>query len=125
MATSRSALRDLSIALDAPRRTTSQAALGTWRWTVRQRMGSVRDLLVSESTQHQDTWLAARGGLMLRERNALMGRLSDLGPRVLEHPDVEVVRVELKRLLADVAHHVQRLHDLAYDEVEMELGGSE
>ena len=125
MATNRSALRDLSVALDAPRRTTSPAALGTWRWTVRQRLGDVRDLLVSESAQHQDTWLAARGGLVLRERNALLGRLSDLGPRVLECHDVDVVRTELKRLVADIAHHVQRLHDLAYDEVEIERGGSE
>jgi hypothetical protein len=44
---------------------------------------------------------------------------------VLENPDVEAVRVELKRLVADIAHHCQRLHDLAYDEVELELGGSE
>ncbi len=120
-----SALHDLSAALDAPRRTSSQAALGSWRWTVRQRMAAVRDLLISESAQHQDTWLAARGGLMLRERNALLGRLSALGPAVLDSPDVEVVRRDVKRLVADVAHHLQRLHDLAYDEVEIELGGSE
>ena len=120
-----SALHDLSAALDAPRRTSSQAALGSWRWTVRQRMAAVRDLLISESAQHQDTWLAARGGLMLRERNALLGRLSALGPAVLDSPDVEVVRRDVKRLVGDVAHHLQRLHDLAYDEVEIELGGSE
>jgi hypothetical protein len=120
-----SALRDLSAALDAPRRTSSQAALGSWRWTVRQRMAAVRDLLISESAQHQDTWLAARGGLMLRERNALLVRLSALGPAVLDSPDVEVVRRDVQRLVADVAHHLQRIHDLAYDEVEIELGGSE
>ena len=88
-------------------------------------MAAVRDLLISESAQHQDTWLAARGGLMLRERNALLGRLSALGPAVLDSPDVEVVRRDVQRLVADVAHHLQRLHDLAYDEVEIELGGSE
>ena len=120
-----SALRDLSAALDAPRRTSSQVALGSWRWTVRQRMAAVRDLLISESAQHQDTWLAARGGLMLRERNALLVRLSALGPAVLDSPDVEVVRRDVQRLVADVAHHLQRIHDLAYDEVEIELGGSE
>jgi hypothetical protein len=31
----------------------------------------------------------------------------------------------VQRLLVDVGHHAQRLHDLAYDEVELELGGSE
>ena len=125
MITSRSALHDLSAALDSPRRTTSQAALGTWRWTVRQRMAAVRDQLIAETTQHEDTWLAARGGMVLRERNALLTRLSALGPKVLESQDVESVRRDLKRLVVDIGHHVQRLHDLAYDEVEIELGGSE
>ncbi len=125
MTTSTRALHDLSAALDAPRRTSSQVALGSWRWTVRQRMAAVRDLLISESAQHEDTWLAARGGLILRERNALLGRLSTLGPAVLDSHDVEVVRRDVKRLVTDVAHHLQRLHDLAYDEVEIELGGSE
>ena len=44
---------------------------------------------------------------------------------MLESPDVDGVRDELHRLLVDVTHHVQRLNDLAYDEVELELGGSE
>jgi hypothetical protein len=35
------------------------------------------------------------------------------------------VRVESKRLLVDIGRHVQRLHDIAYDDVEIELGGSE
>ena len=67
----------------------------------------------------------ARGGAAIRERNALLDRLTALGPPVLESPEVEQVRVDLKRLLTDIAHHFQRLHDLAYDEVELELGGSE
>ena len=37
---------------------------------------------------------------------------------------MEQVRIDLKRLLTDITHHFQRLHDLAYDEVEIELGGS-
>ena len=32
--------------------------------------------------------------------------------------------MELNRLV-DIEHHVQRLHDLAYDDVELEIGGSE
>jgi hypothetical protein len=123
--TSNLALRELHAALEAPRHQHSQASLGTWRWSVRQKLAGVRDLLVNESTQHENTWLAARGGLVLRERNTLLTRLSTLGPQVLESPDVEQVRLELKRLVVDVAHHLQRLHDLAYDEVEIELGGSE
>lgn len=117
------ALRSLDHALEAPR--TAGVALGNWRWTVRQRMGSVRDALAGEVSDADDGWLAARGGSAFRERNALLGRVVAMGPRVLEDPDVEAVRVDLKRLVADIARHVQRLTDLAYDEVELELGGSE
>ena len=38
---------------------------------------------------------------------------------------MEATRLELKRLVLDIQRHVQRLNDLAYDEVELELGGSE
>jgi hypothetical protein len=117
------ALQALDHALEAPRK--PGIPLGNWRWLVRQRMGSVRDALVGEAAGSDDGWLAARGGSAFRERNALLGRLSTLGPRILETPDVEGARMELKRLLMDIQRHVQRLNDLAYDEVELELGGSE
>ena len=48
-----------------------------------------------------------------------------LSAQVLETPDVEATRIELKRLVVDVNRHMQRLNDIAYDEVEMEIGGSE
>jgi hypothetical protein len=35
------------------------------------------------------------------------------------------VRDEAGRLLVDVEHHLQRRRDLAWDEVELDLGGSE
>ena len=123
MTSTRSALRDLAVMLDAPRR--PGVSLGNWRWSVRQKLAAVRNLLVNESAQHEDTWLAARGGMMLRERSALLTRFSILGSQVLEVEDVTLVRADLERLVADAAHHLQRLHDLAYDEVELELGGSE
>lgn len=118
-----SALQGLEHALEVPRR--DGIALGNWRWTVRQRMAAVRDALVGEVGNPDDGWLAARGGTAFRERNALLGRMVHLGPLVLESADVEAIRLELKRLLADVGRHMQRLNDLAYDEVELELGGSE
>ncbi|WP_230486834.1 hypothetical protein [Nocardioides anomalus] len=117
------ALQALDAALDAPRR--PGVALGNWRWVVRQRMGAVRDALVGEAAGSDDGWLAARGGSAFRERNALLARLGAFGPAILETSDVEATRAELKRLLLDIQRHVQRLHDLAYDEVELELGGSE
>ena len=39
--------------------------------------------------------------------------------------DVEPVRGELRRLLVDIDRHAQRMSDLAYDDVEIEIGGSE
>jgi hypothetical protein len=117
------ALQSLDQALDAPRRT--GIPLGNWRWMIRQRMTGVRDALVGEAAGSDDGWLAARGGSAFRERNALLSRLSTLGPQILETPDVEATRLELKRLVMDVQRHVQRVNDLAYDEVELELGGSE
>jgi hypothetical protein len=88
-------------------------------------MAAVRDALVAETGHGGEGWLAAREVGVLRERNMLLARLSALGPDVLENPDVDEVRLDLHRLLVDIGHHVQRIHDLAYDEVELELGGSE
>ncbi len=117
------ALNGLTQALDAPRAT--GAALGNWRWTVRQKMASVREGLARESAHAADGWAVAREYTVLRERNALMSRLAAMGPRVLDSAEVERIRAELKRLINDIQHHRQRLHDLVYDEVEIEFGGSE
>jgi len=115
------ALRALDHALDAPRG--AGVPLGNWRWSVRQRLVIVRDRLVAETLGSQDGWLVARGGAAFRERNDLLARVSALTPAVLEVHDAEQVRLDLKRLVIDIAHHVQRVHDLVYDDVELELGG--
>jgi hypothetical protein len=117
------ALSALAQAVDAPR--SAGATQGNWRWTVRQQMAAVRDALGRESAHARDGWAVAREYSVLRERQSLMTRLAQLGPMVLEASDLEPVRAELKRLVADLAHHRQRLRDLVYDEVEIEFGGSE
>ncbi len=117
------ALQSLGLLLTPPAQ--PGVPTGNWRWSVRQRMATVRDLLMSEGEQTQDGWLAARGGAAIRERNALLVRLGGLGPRILEHPDVDEVCTDLRRLHGDICRHLQRVHDLAYDAVELELGGSE
>lgn len=129
-ATLTAALRGLAAANEAPRR--EGPGLGSWRWTMRQRMTAVRDALLEETgatgapgDDQGDGWLAARGGTAFRERNALLMRLGALGTRVLEDADVPAVRAEVARLVADVTRHVQHVNDLAYDAVELELGGSE
>ncbi len=123
MTATSAALLHLQQALDAPHQ--EGIPLGNWRWVVRQRMASVRDSLVAEGEHWSDGWLAARGGAMLRERNTLLTRLAALGPRCSRAPRSTGSATDLKRLLVDISHHLQRLHDLAYDEVELELGGSE
>ena len=113
------ALLGLQQALDAPRRHNA------WRWLVRHRIADVRDALTREPARENDAWLAAREMTLDRERTALLRRLAELGPRVVETPDVEGVRIELRRLAVDIEHHRQRLNDLVYDSVSLELGGSE
>lgn len=116
-------LAEFAHLLDTPRQ--QGTALGNWRWTVRQRLSALRDALAREAQHGSDGWLAARNSAVLRQRNELMHRMATLAPAVLESPDVEKVRSEMRRLLSDVHRHRQRVSDLAYDEVELELGGSE
>ena len=117
------ALHDLAEVLAARHQPTSTP--GQWRWQVRRRLGDVRDALLAEAASAADGWTAARAGQAERRRTALLARIAVLGREALEHPDVDVVRLRLERLLADARRHAQRVHDLAYDEVELELGGSE
>jgi len=52
-------------------------------------------------------------------------RATTLASGVLDKLDAESILQETRRLLTDLEHHVQRLHDLVYDSVSLELGGSE
>lgn len=98
---------------------------GRWRWSVRSRMSGVRDLLTDRAWLPEDGALAPSHVAALREGDALLGRLAELAPRVLESVDLAVVRSDLVRLLADVRHHLQRRSDLAWDDVQLDIGGSE
>ncbi len=118
----RTALSGLDEALDLPR---PRGANRLWRESVRRQIESLRQCLDHETTPDSPEWVAARSGAILRERNTLLARLSTLGPQVQDAGEIDLVRAEIKRLLTDVNHHLQRLSDLAYDDVELELGGSE
>lgn len=117
------AIDGLQAALATARR--PGAITSAWRWQVRRQMAALRDALAGEASTGADGWTAAREVAALRERNVLLARLGVLGPQVLERPDTDALLGELQRLVNDVRHHAQRLHDLAYDVVELELGGSE
>ena len=51
--------------------------------------------------------------------------MTALAAGVLDRLDADVILSELRRLQTDLEHYVQRVHDLVYDSVSLELGGSE
>jgi hypothetical protein len=120
MASTTIPLDDLTRAVHSPRDN-----LGAWRWTVRRQLVPVRDRLVRERADRAEAWLSARASRTLRERDVLLVRLNELASQVLVESDVDRVAGELDRLVGDIEHHAQRVHDLAYDDVELEIGGSE
>jgi hypothetical protein len=71
------------------------------------------------SAPEVDPGLDARRTGHLRERDALLARVAAL--RATPSASHEA----LHRLAVDVDHHLQRRRDLAWDDVELELGGSE
>lgn len=113
------AIIGLEQALDRPRRHQM------WRWLVRHRLTGVLDALAGESTRAVDAWLASRQSILVRERDSLLLKLNRLATQVVDAPDVEPVRSELKRLVTELGRYRQRLNDLVYDTVSLELGGSE
>ena len=119
------ALREALAAPTTGTTTTAGDPAGRWRWLVRQRLGALGDLLVAPTGAAGEDWLSARHAGLVRQRTLLLQRLAALNPRVLEHADLAAIREEAHRLLVDVEHHLQRRSDLAWDEVELELGGSE
>ena len=114
-----SAISDLHDTLSAAR------SASNWRWLVRQRLSAVRQALSDENVKTWDGWLAARSGAMERERRQLLARISAVGAALLDRLETDRVSTEVRRLLNDVEHYRQRLHDLVYDSVAMEIGGSE
>jgi len=96
-----------------------------WRWNVRRRLSEVKDALAQPQAHQPEAWLAARTQLSNRDRFQLQGRVVALSAGVLDKLDADSIIHQVARLLADLEHHVQRVHDLVYDSVSLELGGSE
>lgn len=114
------AVESLEAALQSPPRLQQP-----WRHIVRQRASQVAEALTAESSVATDPWLSARAGHLERERNSLLARLSVLGTLLAESTDLETVRESLRRLVLDVRHHHQRVNDLVYDALALDVGGSE
>lgn len=98
--------------------------LGIWRSVVLKRLTEIREILLQRSSAEAD-WLQPRRTTMARERAGLLDRVDVQRNRVRTQADVESVARDVRRLVADVRHHLQRVHDVAWDEVEGEVGGSE
>ncbi|QNN54546.1 hypothetical protein [Nocardioides mesophilus] len=114
------AIQSLRLAVERPIRGQ------TWRALVRRRLDAVGEALHRESERRGgDAWLAAREHHLILERDRLLVRIAALGRTVLEATDLAGLRSDLDRLITDVEHHQQRLNDLVYDSVSLELGGSE
>jgi hypothetical protein len=96
-----------------------------WGWLVCHRLAAVKEALLTEGSGNGDAWLAAREQILHRERDTLVHRIADLGPKVLESPDLDGVCAELHRLVGALERYRQRLNDLVYDSVSLEIGGSE
>lgn len=113
------AIVGLEQALDRPPRQQS------WRWLVRHRLAAVLEALAGENARASDAWLACRQSRLARERETLTLKLNRLAVQVVDATDVEPLRMELKRIICELGRHRQRLNDLLYDTVALELGGSE
>lgn len=96
-----------------------------WRWQVRKGLSAVREALSGSQVRAGDGWLCARAGTSNRDRRRLQARASSLAAVILDRMDAEGAQREVSRLATDLDHYVQRVHDLLYDTVALELGGSE
>jgi len=96
-----------------------------WQHLVRQRLSGVDEALTAERAHPGAELLNARAGHLHRERMRLHARLTAIGGLISEASAVDPLRQELLRLLGDIQHHHQRVNDLAWDALAMDVGGSE
>lgn len=114
------AIHDLESAAEDT--STASANPGAWRTAVRERLQRVRAGM-AEPLGSRDGWLVARAQHAERDRCALLERISTTTTRMSEARPTNAVLPEIRRLTRDLAHYRQRLSDLSYDAVELELGG--
>jgi hypothetical protein len=111
------AMLSLEQAIGAPRRST------LWRRIVKKRVGDLRQALESYEDAPSAPWLTPRRESLLRERRRISGRLGEIESRLAADFDPHYVRARLSRLLHDIDRHRQRVADLVYDHLALDLGG--
>lgn len=100
-----------------------------WRWHVRMRLQAVQQALAPlappPAPADSDAWLAPRVDGADRRAIQLRARVGVVAAGVLDRLDARSIEREVHRLLHDLEHLLQRDHDLVYDSVSLELGGSD
>ena len=103
-----------------------------WLGGVRRQLPRLVEALGAERTESHDHAFTARARRLGHERNRLLGQLQQVsaalaesGVSAGEETEHEHVRLMLLRLVHDIAHHHQRVNDLAYDSTWLDVGGSE
>jgi hypothetical protein len=120
-------MRRLAHALDGLERAvlTPPRLQQSWRYLVKQRLTWVEAALAADGTDDAEPWLQPRRDRLRRERTQLRSRTSLLAGTICETLELEQARRSLARLVQDLQHYQQRVNDLAYDAVDMDVGGSE
>lgn len=88
------------------------SSLVDWRGAALRGLTDVREVLVDESMSTSDLH-EARGNLLLRERTVLLDRISLLRLHVLGVEEVDRISYDVRRLVADVRHHLDHLPESA------------
>lgn len=108
-----------------------------WRWHVRVRLQAVQQALTpptpaappspasAAACADSDAWLSPRVDATDRRTVQLRARTGVVAAGVLDRLDAPSIEREVRRLLRDLEHLLQRDHDLVYDSVSLDLGGSE
>lgn len=94
-----------------------------WLWQVRQQLFALREELASDRVRSFDGWLTAKATSTDRTRRQIMARISVVLAK--DFPDTNTAHLIGTRILHDLEHFQQRVSDLSYDAVALELGGSE
>jgi vacuolar-type H+-ATPase subunit D/Vma8 len=97
----------------------------SWRYLVKQRLTWVEAALAADPQQETDPWLEPRLAQLQRERVRLRSHVSLIASTICDATDLAPVRESLARLVHDLEHYQQRVNDLAYDAVDLDVGGSE
>lgn len=124
-------MRRLALALDGLEQAveTPPRLQQSWRFLVRKRLAWVEQALAAdhdaEHATDSEPWLDARAAQLHREQVRLQSRTSVLAATVCEATDLSALRESLARLVVDLHHHQQRVNDLTYDAVDLDVGGSD